>query len=124
MPLGRAATAFSVEPKAVITATGVYGELVREAQALEELLADDLRDPLRLRHRGQEVLRVRGLSLRERFRENPGQPLDATKVINTAPRYAKLVVAFFTDGLIERRGESLDVGFSRLRRAMSSMSCT
>jgi serine phosphatase RsbU (regulator of sigma subunit) len=29
------------------------------------------------------------------------------------------VVAFYTDGLIERRGESLDVGFARLREAMS-----
>ena len=29
------------------------------------------------------------------------------------------VVAFYTDGLIERRGESLDVGFSRLQQAMS-----
>ena len=29
------------------------------------------------------------------------------------------MVAFYTDGLIERRGESLDVGFSRLRQAMS-----
>jgi hypothetical protein len=29
------------------------------------------------------------------------------------------VVAFYTDGLIERRGESLDVGFERLRRAIT-----
>jgi serine phosphatase RsbU (regulator of sigma subunit) len=29
------------------------------------------------------------------------------------------VVAFYTDGLIERRGESLDVGFERLREAIS-----
>jgi sigma-B regulation protein RsbU (phosphoserine phosphatase) len=29
------------------------------------------------------------------------------------------VVAFYTDGLIERRDESLDVGFERLRQAMS-----
>jgi sigma-B regulation protein RsbU (phosphoserine phosphatase) len=29
------------------------------------------------------------------------------------------VVAFYTDGLIERRGESLDVGFSRLQQAVS-----
>src|SRR3954454_23608375 len=29
------------------------------------------------------------------------------------------VVAFYTDGLIERRRESLDVGFARLRQAMS-----
>jgi len=32
---------------------------------------------------------------------------------------AESVVAFYTDGLIERRGESLDVGFSRLQEAMS-----
>jgi phosphoserine phosphatase RsbU/P len=31
---------------------------------------------------------------------------------------AESVVAFYTDGLIERRGESLDVGFSRLLEAM------
>ena len=29
------------------------------------------------------------------------------------------VVAFYTDGLIERRGESLDVGLERLRKAIS-----
>jgi phosphoserine phosphatase RsbU/P len=29
------------------------------------------------------------------------------------------VVAFYTDGLVERRGESLDEGFERLRDAMS-----
>jgi sigma-B regulation protein RsbU (phosphoserine phosphatase) len=29
------------------------------------------------------------------------------------------VVAFYTDGLVERRVESLDVGFERLRQAMS-----
>jgi sigma-B regulation protein RsbU (phosphoserine phosphatase) len=29
------------------------------------------------------------------------------------------VVAFYTDGLIERRGESIDVGFERVRTAMS-----
>jgi len=29
------------------------------------------------------------------------------------------VVAFYTDGLIERRGEDLDVGFQRLRSALS-----
>ena len=28
-------------------------------------------------------------------------------------------MAFYTDGLIERRGESLDVGFERLREAVS-----
>ncbi len=37
----------------------------------------------------------------------------------TIPLVPDSVVAFYTDGLIERRGESLDVGFSRLRRAMS-----
>jgi sigma-B regulation protein RsbU (phosphoserine phosphatase) len=35
----------------------------------------------------------------------------------TLPRDA--VVAFYTDGLIERRGESLDVGLERLREAIS-----
>jgi serine phosphatase RsbU (regulator of sigma subunit) len=29
------------------------------------------------------------------------------------------VVAFYTDGLIERRGENLDAGFQRLRDAVS-----
>ena len=37
----------------------------------------------------------------------------------TIPLAPESVVAFYTDGLIERRGESLDVGFSRLRQAMS-----
>ncbi|HVE20109.1 MAG TPA: GAF domain-containing SpoIIE family protein phosphatase [Ilumatobacteraceae bacterium] len=37
----------------------------------------------------------------------------------TVPLAPDSVVAFYTDGLIERRGESLDVGFSRLRGAMS-----
>ena len=37
----------------------------------------------------------------------------------TVPLAPDSVVAFYTDGLIERRGESLDVGFSRLRQAMS-----
>ena len=37
----------------------------------------------------------------------------------TVPLPPDSVVAFYTDGLIERRGESLDVGFSRLRDAMS-----
>ncbi|MCU1360879.1 MAG: SpoIIE family protein phosphatase [Ilumatobacteraceae bacterium] len=37
----------------------------------------------------------------------------------TIPLAPDSVVAFYTDGLIERRGESLDVGFSRLRQAMS-----
>jgi serine phosphatase RsbU (regulator of sigma subunit) len=30
-----------------------------------------------------------------------------------------MVVAFYTDGLIERRGESLDAGLERLRDAIS-----
>jgi sigma-B regulation protein RsbU (phosphoserine phosphatase) len=37
----------------------------------------------------------------------------------TIPLAPDSVVAFYTDGLIERHGESLDVGFSRLREAMS-----
>jgi phosphoserine phosphatase RsbU/P len=37
----------------------------------------------------------------------------------TIPLPPDSVVAFYTDGLIERRGESLDVGFTRLRRATS-----
>ena len=37
----------------------------------------------------------------------------------TIPLAPDSVVAFYTDGLVERRGESLDVGFSRLRQAMS-----
>jgi phosphoserine phosphatase RsbU/P len=37
----------------------------------------------------------------------------------TIPLAPDSVVAFYTDGLIERHGESLDVGFSRLRSAMS-----
>lgn len=37
----------------------------------------------------------------------------------TVPLAPDSVVAFYTDGLIERRGESLDVGFSRLQQAMS-----
>src|SRR3954470_2615292 len=37
----------------------------------------------------------------------------------TIPLVPDSVVAFYTDGLIERRGESLDVGFSRLQQAVS-----
>ena len=37
----------------------------------------------------------------------------------TIPLGPDSVVAFYTDGLVERRGESLDVGFSRLRQAIS-----
>ena len=37
----------------------------------------------------------------------------------TIPLAPDSVVAFYTDGLIERRGESLDAGFLRLRKAMS-----
>ena len=37
----------------------------------------------------------------------------------TIPLAPGSVVAFYTDGLIERPGESLDVGFSRLQQAMS-----
>ena len=37
----------------------------------------------------------------------------------TIPLPPESVVAFYTDGLIERRGESLDVGFTRLRQATS-----
>jgi len=37
----------------------------------------------------------------------------------TIPLAPDCVVAFYTDGLIERRRESLDVGFARLRQAMS-----
>ncbi len=64
----------------------------------------------------------------------PGQPasypeIQASPPIGTyleVPRRATIitlspntVVAFYTDGLIERRGESLDVGLDRLRSAIS-----
>jgi serine phosphatase RsbU (regulator of sigma subunit) len=42
-----------------------------------------------------------------------------TRRSTTIPLTPDSVVAFYTDGLIERRGESLDVGFSRLQQAMS-----
>ena len=38
----------------------------------------------------------------------------------TIPLPPGAVVAFYTDGLVERRGETLDVGFERLRNATSS----
>jgi serine phosphatase RsbU (regulator of sigma subunit) len=40
----------------------------------------------------------------------------STTTITLAP---ETVVAFYTDGLVERRGESIDVGLERLRQAMS-----
>jgi sigma-B regulation protein RsbU (phosphoserine phosphatase) len=43
------------------------------------------------------------------------QPRSST----TIPLAPDSVVAFYTDGLVERRGESLDVGLERLRRATS-----
>jgi phosphoserine phosphatase RsbU/P len=42
------------------------------------------------------------------------EPERSSTMIELAP---ETVVAFYTDGLIERRGESLDVGFERLRDA-------
>jgi hypothetical protein len=63
---------------------------------------------------GQSKARVGTVSLM-------GTPaLQITTGSNEAPRLAPgAVVAFYTDGLIERRGESLDVGFERLREAVS-----
>lgn len=37
----------------------------------------------------------------------------------TIPLAPDSIIAFYTDGLIERRGESLDIGFARLQAAMS-----
>jgi serine phosphatase RsbU (regulator of sigma subunit) len=37
----------------------------------------------------------------------------------TIPLPPDAVVAFYTDGLIERRGETLDIGLERLRNAVS-----
>jgi serine phosphatase RsbU (regulator of sigma subunit) len=44
------------------------------------------------------------------------EPRHSTTTITLAP---ETVVAFYTDGLVERRGESIDVGLERLRQAMS-----
>ncbi len=54
----------------------------------------------------------------------PGIPLglnlsSAPRVSTTVKLVPDSVVAFYTDGLVERRGESLDEGFQRLRQAMS-----
>jgi sigma-B regulation protein RsbU (phosphoserine phosphatase) len=54
----------------------------------------------------------------------PGIPLGVNLVAPprssaTVALPADSVVAFYTDGLVERRGESLDEGFDRLRHAMS-----
>jgi phosphoserine phosphatase RsbU/P len=52
-----------------------------------------------------------------------GPPLGVTPSLarssTTHPLAAGQVVAFYTDGLIERRGETLDAGFQRLRDAIS-----
>jgi phosphoserine phosphatase RsbU/P len=54
----------------------------------------------------------------------PGPPIGTelsfgNRRSTTIPLAPDSVVAFYTDGLIERRGESLDVGFARLRQATS-----
>ena len=65
----------------------------------------------------------------------PGRPASFVEVktsppigtnLSTRPRSSttiglapESVVAFYTDGLIERRDESLDVGLERLRKAIS-----
>jgi serine phosphatase RsbU (regulator of sigma subunit) len=42
-----------------------------------------------------------------------------SRVSTTIPLAPGSVVAFYTDGLIERRGEAIDVGLERLRKAIS-----
>ena len=53
-----------------------------------------------------------------------GPPLgvvsDFERAATTIPLTPGTVVAFYTDGLIERRGENIDVGLERLRAAVSS----
>jgi phosphoserine phosphatase RsbU/P len=49
-----------------------------------------------------------------------GTALDVRRRSTTIAVPPGSVVAFYTDGLIERRGESLDVGFERLCAAMST----
>jgi phosphoserine phosphatase RsbU/P len=48
-----------------------------------------------------------------------GTHLTHQRSSTTIPLAPDAVVAFYTDGLIERRGESLDVGLERLREAIS-----
>jgi hypothetical protein len=48
-----------------------------------------------------------------------GTRLSSERRSTTIPLAPESVVAFYTDGLIERRDESLDVGLERLRQAMT-----
>ena len=48
-----------------------------------------------------------------------GTHLTHQRTSTTVPLAPDAVVAFYTDGLIERRGESLDIGLERLREAIS-----
>src|SRR5262249_25869633 len=54
---------------------------------------------------------------------NVGPPLGTSTSLRREstrlPLAADAVLAFYTDGLIERRGESLDVGLERLREAVT-----
>src|SRR5262249_23706637 len=47
-----------------------------------------------------------------------GTTLPSTRRSTLVPLDPQTVVAFYTDGLVERRGESLDVGLGRLQRAV------
>ena len=68
------------------------------------------------RHRGAGTT---GL-VRGGRRQSPiGTNFRTQRSSTTIPLAPGSVVAFYTDGLIERRGESLDVGFERLRKAIS-----
>jgi len=48
-----------------------------------------------------------------------GASADARHSTTTIPLAPETIVAFYTDGLVERRGESIDAGLERLRQAMS-----
>jgi serine phosphatase RsbU (regulator of sigma subunit) len=47
-----------------------------------------------------------------------GTPWDVVRSSTTIPIDHGAVVAFYTDGLVERRGEVIDVGLERLRRVV------
>ena len=68
-------------------------------------------------HRGARATR-RVCGSRRRSPDR-SEPRGSASFDDDDPARAETVVAFYTDGLVERRGESLDVGLERLRKAIT-----